>query len=211
MKKIMIAPVSENMESLYIGLREFPTEKMILLCHSKHLKNAEQTKSELEKFKIPTSVIKIDGNIWDEVFKKIYEIKNNENENNLIINVSTGDNKMQNIIISAAFVNGIQAFLADNNEIISLPILKYSYYKMLTGKKLELLTLVYNGQNGIATVEDLSKKLKMSAPLLSYHINGNLKSEGLKELGLLETEEIKGKLQIKITPLGKLLIKGCLH
>jgi len=48
----------------------------------------------------------------------------------------------------------------------------------------------------------------MSLPLISYHVNGNLKSEGLKELGLVETKEIKGRVEVELTTLGRLLLKG---
>ena len=59
-----------------------------------------------------------------------------------------------------------------------------------------------------ASLDELSKKTKMSLPLVSYHINGNLKSEGLKELGLVETSGKKRKVEINLTRLGKLLIEG---
>ena len=42
----------------------------------------------------------------------------------------------------------------------------------------------------------------MSLPLVSYHINGNLKSDGLKELGLVAADELKGKIKISLTLLG---------
>ena len=48
----------------------------------------------------------------------------------------------------------------------------------------------------------------MSLPLVSYHIHGNRKSEGLKELGLVETKEVKGRVEVTITMLGRLLLKG---
>ncbi len=58
------------------------------------------------------------------------------------------------------------------------------------------------------SLEELSKKTKMSLPLISYHINGNLKSEGLKEMGLVETNEKKGKIELKLSTLGRMLING---
>ena len=59
-----------------------------------------------------------------------------------------------------------------------------------------------------SSLEELSKKTKMSLPLISYHINGNLKSEGLKDLGLVETMEEKGRIAVKLSTLGRLLVKG---
>lgn len=48
----------------------------------------------------------------------------------------------------------------------------------------------------------------MSLPLVSYHINGNVKSEGLVQMGLVEAKERKNKLEVSLTSLGKLLIDG---
>ena len=48
----------------------------------------------------------------------------------------------------------------------------------------------------------------MSLPLISYHINGTVKTNGLKELGLIGTVEKKGKIELQLSEMGKLLIKG---
>ena len=61
------------------------------------------------------------------------------------------------------------------------------------------------------SLNELSKKTKMSLPLISYHINGNLKSEGLKEMGLVDVNEKKGKIEIKLSTLGRMLMNGYLN
>jgi hypothetical protein len=48
----------------------------------------------------------------------------------------------------------------------------------------------------------------MSLSLVSYHINGNLKSDGLKQLGLVDTLEKNGRVQVQLTTMGNLLLKG---
>jgi DNA-binding transcriptional ArsR family regulator len=58
------------------------------------------------------------------------------------------------------------------------------------------------------SLDELSKATNMSLPLLSYHINGNLKSDGLKDLGVVETEENSGRLTIQLSMLGRMLVKG---
>ena len=58
------------------------------------------------------------------------------------------------------------------------------------------------------SLEELSKKTKMSLPLISYHINGNLKSEGLKKMGLVDTNEMIGRIEIKLSILGRMLLNG---
>ena len=73
---------------------------------------------------------------------------------------------------------------------------------------MQILRIIHTEEKCCASLEELSKKTKMSLPLISYHINGNLKSEGLKDLGLVKTSEKKGKVAIELTMLGRLLLKG---
>ncbi|MBI2653121.1 hypothetical protein HYX00_06655 [Candidatus Woesearchaeota archaeon] len=206
-KSIIIAPVGDNMDALFIGLREFPTEKVILLTPPERNKDAEKAMQDLDRFKIPTKIIEIKGNIWEEMFRKIAEIREIENGKNILVNTATGDRMTTCAATSAAFVNGIKAFSVDNGMAMLLPVLKFSYYKMLTEKKMSILKMI-NKPDCCMSLEELSKKTKMSLPLISYHINGNLKSDGLKEMGLVETTEKKGRIEIKLSTLGRLLIKG---
>ncbi len=206
-KYITIAPVGDRIEVLFLGLRDFPTEKVVLLCPHNRLDEVKKIKIHLDKFKIQLQVIEIEGNIWEEIFEKIAKIKNIEKDKEIIVNTSTGDRNTQCASTSAAFVNGLKAFAVEGNETMLLPILKFSYYKLLTDKKMGLLKLLY-AKDCCSSLEELSKRSGMSLPLVSYHVNGTLKSEGLKTLGLVETKEISGKIDIKLTTLGRLLLKG---
>jgi len=206
-KNIIIAPVGDNMDALFIGLREFPTEKIILLTPNDRLKEAERAMKDLDRFKIPAKIVEIKGNVWEEMFRKIAEIKEIEKDRNILINTSTGDRGTTCAATSAAFVNGIKAFSVDNGIPMLLPVLKFSYYRLLTDRKMEILKML-SKPGCCISLEELSRKTKMSLPLISYHINGNLKSEGMKEMGLVETEEKKGKVEIKLSTLGKMLIRG---
>lgn len=206
-KSIIIAPVGDDMDALFIGLREFPTEKVILLAPSNRMEEAEKAMQDLDRFKIPAKIIELKGNVWEEIFRKIAEIKQAEKNKNILINTATGDRVTTCAATSAAFVNGIKAFSVDNGSVMLLPVLKFSYYKMLTDRKMEILKMI-SKPDCCMSLEELSKKTKMSLPLISYHINGNLKSEGLKQMGLAETTEKKGRVEIKLSTLGRMLIKG---
>ncbi|MEK6808437.1 MAG: hypothetical protein AABY14_01995, partial [Nanoarchaeota archaeon] len=162
---------------------------------------------DLDRFGIPSKIIEIKGEIWEDMFQKIGEITKLEAGKNIIINTSTGDRMTTCAATSAAFVNGIKAFSVDNGMAMLLPVLKFSYYKMLTDRKMGILKIL-SKPDCCMSLEELSKKTKMSLPLISYHINGNLKSEGLKDMGLVETMEKKGRIEIKLSTLGRMLIKG---
>ena len=206
-KNIIIAPVGDNINALFVGLKEFPTERIYLLSPATYLKTAEKAIKDLEKFGIPTKIIEMKGEVLEDMFRKIGEISKIEGGKNLIINTATGDRMTTCAATSAAFVNGIKAFSVEKGMAMLLPVLKFSYYRILTDKKMEILTTL-SKPNCCISLEELSKKTKMSLPLISYHINGNLKSEGLKEMGLVETEEIKGRMEIKLSVLGRMLIHG---
>ena len=205
MRNVVIAPVGDNIDALFVGLREFPAQKVILLAPPERVKTAQRVKSDLERFKIETSIEEIKGNLLEGIFEKIAQIKQIEKDTNILVNVATGDRISTCAALSAAFVNGLKAFGVEQNEVMLLPILRFSYYKMLTERKLNLLKLLYKSPR---TLEQLSKETKMSLPLISYHINGNLRAEGLKQQGLVEASEAKGRITVEITTLGRLLIKG---
>ncbi|MBI2134712.1 hypothetical protein HYU09_01865 [Candidatus Woesearchaeota archaeon] len=206
-KKVVIAPVGDNMDALFVGLKEFPTERVILITPEDRIDDANKAKKDLEKFQIPVQIVEIKGNIWESMFQKISEIKAIEKDKDIIINTATGDRMTTCAATSAAFVNGLKAMSVEGNMAMMLPVLKFSYYNMLTDKKMDILKLL-NKPGCCASLEELSKKTKMSLPLISYHINGNLKSEGLKEMGLVDTTEEKGRIALKLSTLGRLLLKG---
>lgn len=209
MAHTVIAAVGDNMDSLFVGIREFPTKRIILITSEDKMELAEKTKKDLEKFKIPVQIKKVSGEPWEAIFQAVKEIKEIEGDKDLIINAASGDagaNKCA--LCSAAFVNGLKAFTVSGDDVMLMPILKFSYYKLLTDKKMDILKFLYKNKDCCASLEELSKKLKMSLPLVSYHINGNLKSEGLKEMGLVTADEWKGRMKIALTLLGRLLVKG---
>ena len=206
-KKIIVAPVGDYIEDLYVGIKEIPTERVVLICPQENIKIAEEAKENLSRFKIDTEIIKVTGFIWEEVFKEVAKLKK-YSDKEIMINVSTGDRDSRCAATSAAFVNGLKAFGVKDDGIMMLPVLKFSYYSMLTDKKMKLLKLINSKKECCASLAELGKKAKMSLPLISYHINGNLKAEGLKTMGLVETVEKKGQIEVRLSFLGKMLLKG---
>lgn len=206
-KKVIVASVGENINPLFVGMKEFPTERIHLITCPEDIMHAEKAKSELEKFQIPVKIHEVKQDVWEETFRIIGEIATYEKEFEVIVNVAMGDFNSRCAATCAAFVNGLKAFsIEEDNKLFLLPVLKFSYYSLLTDKKMQILRVL--GEKEHTTFDELSKAIKMSLPLVSYHINGNLKSEGLKKLGLIETKDQKGKTVIKLTTLGKMLLKG---
>lgn len=206
-KFIVVAPVGDFMDALYVGLKEYSAERVILISSKTLISQANKAKTDLDKFKIPVKIIEINGHVFEETFKAISEIAKTEKDKEIMINVSTGDKDTQCAATCGAFVNGLKAFAVSGETIMSLPVLHFSYYNLLTEKKMDILKIMHEN-NDTLSFDDLSKKTKMSLPLISYHVNGNLKSQGLVEMNLVESKEIKGKVNLTLTSLGKLLVKG---
>jgi DNA-binding transcriptional ArsR family regulator len=210
MKNIVIAPMGDHMDSLFVGIREFPTEKIILIAPERWRSEAEATIKDLERFKIPAHVMKIAGatetEIWESTFQAISNIKHSE-KGEMLVNVATGDRTSRCAATSAAFVNGLKAFATDGEKALMLPVMKFNYYKLISDKKMNILNILHDN-DCCSSLDELSKKTKMSLPLISYHINGNLKSDGLKTMGLVETTEEKGRISVELSSLGRMIVRG---
>lgn len=203
----IIAPVGDNLKALFIGMKEFPTEKVILISTNKNIGDAKRLSEKLKEFTIKSEIIEINSNnLLEEMFKVFGNICSLYNNDDLIVNIATGDRISTCAALSAAFANGLKAIGTMGEKTILLPIMKLSYYNELTENKLKLLKMLE--QNNYISLKELSEKSKMSIPLLSYHINGNYKSKGLKEFRLVEVKEENKNLYIKLSEMGNLLLKG---
>ncbi|MBW3017886.1 hypothetical protein KY325_01870, partial [Candidatus Woesearchaeota archaeon] len=201
-KRVVIAPVGDDLDSLYIGLKEHPADKVVLITPKEYYSKANKTKQELERFKIDVQLHDANSDIWAETFHFISKITKEFPEDELTINVSTGTTEGRCAATCAAFVHGVKAITITGDKARILPVLKFSYFKLLADKKMEILKLLTENHNSL---EALSNKTGMSLPLISYHINGNIKSTGLKGLGLVDTKEKRGRIDVRLSPLGELL------
>jgi len=200
MKHVVIAPVSELMEDIYVGIKEIQTEKVILVCPKSRLNSAYKVKEELSKFHIPVSIRRIDGYSWLDFLSAVSELKFIEKRKQLMINISTGDRTSRYAMAVAAFINGIKAFTIEEKSVMMLPVIELDYSSLIGNKKLELLRYIYSREP--VSIEDITNGLNMSAPLASYHING---PTGLKRLGLIEVLKDK-KLSLKLTDKAKIML-----
>ena len=204
MKHVMVVPVGENNNALFVGLKEFQSEKVILVATNERKAQAQQLKMDLDKVKIETEIHA--GSSLEEMFHVVNQIKKDHPENEVVMNLGAADKGHNSFALTAAFLNGVRAFEVMDEKCISLPLMKTHYSAALNDKKMNMLKLI--AEHRVISLENLSKLTKMSLPLLSYHLNGTYKVEGLKELGLVETVFKKGKLEIELTSLGKLMITG---
>ncbi|HLC72744.1 MAG TPA: hypothetical protein VJH37_04120 [Candidatus Nanoarchaeia archaeon] len=203
----VIAPLYEHSKAIYIGIKEFPTNKLSLLCPLRKKRASEKIRRDLQKFRIPVDIHFIRGPLWEELFRLI-SFLSKDKQQDILVNVGAGDRTSRCAALSAAFVNGLKTFDVVDDTTMMLPVLKFSYYHLLTKKKLLLLRHLLAAEDYTLFFEDLGKKAKMGSSLLSYHLHGTYKTEGLEQLGLISLKKQQDRLIIHLTTLGKLLIQG---
>jgi DNA-binding transcriptional ArsR family regulator len=208
----IIAVVGEGLESTFVGIREFPTEKVYLLLSGRSREKVDELKKVISPFKILTQEVEIKGNLLEGMFRAFAQIKAAVPEETLLVNISSGSNMENCAALAAAYVNGLKAFSVIGDKIIMLPILKFSYYRLLPERKLKIVKFLKAQPDCCSSLEELSERLKMSLPLASYHINGNTKAEGLVSQGLVEVHiGPRGKAQVMLTELGRLIAEGLIE
>ncbi len=202
----VIAPVGDNLDALFIGMKEFATNKVYLLTPKENQKKAKQLEKKLEVFSIPVIILPINGPLMESMFSSFGEIIKDNNPDNIIVNVATGDRLSTCAALSASFANGLRAFGVMNNQPMLLPIMKLSYYNELSESKLKILCNL--SKENYINLTELAKKTKLSISLLSYHLNGTLKYKGMVALRLVEVKEKNKNLLIRLSEMGSLLLKG---
>lgn len=206
MSFVVIAPVGDNLKALFIGMKEFPTEKVILITPSENLKAARGLSKNLENFTIKSEIVEISGNMMEEMFKAFGKLCSVYSSEKLLVNVATGDRISTCAALSAAFANGLKAFGVMGDTVMLLPIMKLSYYNELSDNKLKIMKALNSDSH--LSLNELKKKTSLSIALLSYHVSGTYKHKGLKHLRLVETKEEHKNLFVKLSQMGNLLLKG---
>ncbi len=202
----IIAPVGDNLDALFIGMKEFPTEKVVLITSKNNFKKAQALEKKLEIFSIPVKIMISEGSLMESMFLNFREVCSQHNHDDIIVNIATGDRLSTCAALSAAFANGLKAIGVMDKKPILLPIMKLSYYDELNESKLKVLSNL-SGEEYV-TMSTLSKKTSLSPSLLSYHLNGTLKYKGLINLRLVEAKEQNKNLLVKLSQMGSLLLKG---
>ncbi len=210
MNSVMVAIIGADNDAsdvLYQGLREFSSEKVVLLAEDAHSDKSEKIRKELEKMKVPVISESLKSRTsMEEVFARLARIREREKDNKIMINVDT-DYLSSCIALSAAFVNGVQAIGVLEDKIIAYPIMKFSYYNALSDRKMMMLQTI-SKKGRFDSLEELSQQVKMSLPLVTYHVRGAREKPGLEELGLVETKRNRGKISTQLSPLGRLIVNG---
>jgi len=206
---------SEDQDGIALGIRSFPVHKLVLICFSSDKSKAEDFARKIKSvLGLPINItIVTKENVVRDTMERVNEIVNIEGNQfqQVLMNVSSGDKLIGCSALSAAFINGIQAFGMDETHTVPLlmPVLKLSYSEIVSEAKIKILKAINNAGGIVESLDHLEQISGYGKPLLSYHVQGARDSKGLADLGLVEVEKRdRGKISAKLTTLGKLLVSG---
>lgn len=207
---LQIATLGDEEDPIYVGIREYPVSKLVLLHEREDRLRAASLARKLEDLRIPVERVEMTDPARD-----MYEIvagiarEQQDRYDDILINVSSGRKLVTCSAISAAFVNGLKAFHVEEDTPMMLPILKFTYSEVISPSKIRVLQGLAELGGEVASLNEFSKATGQEKSLLSYHLRGGRESKGLEELGLVEIDRAtRGRLLIRLTEMGRLLLIG---
>jgi hypothetical protein len=216
MKTLQIATFgSDGQDGIALGIRSFSVHKLALICFNSDKNRAEDFAKKIKSvLGVPITItIVTKENVVRDTMESVNEILNLHAKEfeQVLLNVSSGDKLIGCAALSAAFINGIQAFGMDDTHTVPLlmPVLKLSYNEIISEAKIKILKSINTAGGVIQSLEQLEQISGYGKPLLSYHVQGAKDSKGLADLGLVEVEKgDRGKISASLTTLGKLLVSS---
>jgi hypothetical protein len=216
MKTLQIATFgSDGQDGIALGIRSFSVHKLALICFNSDKNRAEDFAKKIKSvLGVPITItIVTKENVIRDTMESVNEILNLHAKEfeQVLLNVSSGDKLIGCAALSAAFINGIQAFGMDDTHTVPLlmPVLKLSYNEIISEAKIKILKSINHAGGAIESLDQLEQISGYGKPLLSYHVQGAKDSKGLADLGLVEVEKgDRGKVAARLTTLGKLLVSS---
>jgi len=210
LKTLQIAILGGSDEPVFVGLRNFPAHKLLLISL---IENSAQSKALSAKLadtlKLAVNVIELHDSSIQTMLDTIGQVLTKETDSfqDFLINVGPAQKQLACAGVVAAFLYGVKAFDVAGDRPEMFPVMKFSYAQAVTAPKIEILRAIERSGGDVESLETLRSMMNYGKPLLSYHIHGSPESRGLEGLGLVEIERGKrGRLHVKLTPLGRTLL-----
>ena len=210
LRTLQMAILGGGDEAVFVGLRNFPAHKMVLIALAESSGQCAEVSAKLmETLKLAVSTVEVKDSSIQTMLDTVGQVVGKETENfqDFFINVGSASRNLACAAVAAAFVYGIKAFDVVGDQPELFPVMKFSYTQAVTAPKLSILRAIERSGGEVESLEVLSGIVSFGKPLLSYHIRGSQDSKGLESLGLVEIERGKrGRLRVKLTPLGRTLL-----
>lgn len=210
LKTLHMAILGDNEEAVFVGLRSFPAHKLVLIATTDSKDQAKQLAGKLtDTLRLAVDIVPIQDSSVQTMLDTVGQLVKKETEGfqDFLINVGSASKHLTCAGVTAGFIHGIRTFDVIGDRVEILPVMKYGYTQTVTEPKLEILRAIERSGGDVESLEKLSGIANYGKPLLSYHIRGSRDSKGLEGLGLVEIERGKrGRLRVKLTPLGRTLL-----
>src|SRR5271157_2588033 len=210
LKTLQMAILGDNEEAVFVGLRSFPAHKLVLIATTDSKDQANQLAGKLtDTLRLAVDILPIQDSTVQTMLDTVGQLVKKETEGfqDFLINVGAASKHLACAGVTAGFIHGIRTFDVIGDRVEILPVMKYGYTQTVTEPKLEILRAIERSGGDVESLEKLSAIANYGKPLLSYHIRGSRESKGLEGLGLVEIERGKrGRLRVKLTPLGRTLL-----
>lgn len=208
---LQIVPVGPDIQPILAGVKAFHTTKLALLTDKDHVAQAKQVQKTLEPLGVATDIHVMKGDVIMEMLRLVTHILAEEKGrfDDIYINVCSGTQLHNTGALCAAYVNGAKALGVEGDKPFPLPILRVSYYDLVTEGKLAVLRALAGTGGQVESLQALSGLSGMDKSLLSYHIRGGRDQKGLEELGLVTIRRgAQGRLSIRLTAMGHMILQG---
>lgn len=210
---LQISTLGPDTDPVLVGIRTLPVHKLYLIHLESDRPIAQKLTHDLSsvlKVEVETQPVP-NNDILTHVLEAVAGILQKEKGqyDDIIFNVSSGEKLLGCAALSAAFVNGLKAIAIVKGEPLLLPVLKFSYDRLISDTKLNILKALQKNGGQVESLEVLMELTGYGKPLLSYHIQGAEDSQGLADLGLVDVSRgDRGRSIIQATTLGRLLTLG---
>ena len=208
-RTIQIAILGDNENAVSIGLRNFPTRKLILITSNQTIERANKLATKLhDVHNLTIEIVRTKDDNLATILGTITQTiqQNADSFQEALINIGPANRNQVTAGLAAAYLYGVRAFDITGEDPVIVPVLKLGYREMVSGVKLEILHTLEKVEQ-VNSLEELARMTNHGKPLLSYHIKGTEKTRGLLDLGLVEVKHLKqGRIQVKLTKLARTLL-----
>lgn len=211
MALIHVAMVGPDPEPVIHAVRELGAERVLLVGKEDDREEASQVTQVVGPLGVDTEFRQVDEPMLLGVIRLFQEIsrEHEERKEDLVVNLAAADKDEACAALSAAFVAGLKAIDRPGDEIVFLPVLRFSYDEVVSDAKLGVLRALDELGGEVSKLRDLAEEADIQDSLASYHIRGGRDGKGLVELGLVEVDRgRRGALTIRLTSMGELLARG---
>lgn len=209
---IHIAVVGTDHEPILMGVRELGADKVILIGEEDQREQAAKLGSVLSPLGVETEWRAIEeGGMLLGTIRLVQELvrEHKDRRHEIVINLGAADKSAACATLSAGFVAGVKVVDMPEDELVFLPVLRFSYDEVVSEAKIALLRALDGMGGEVEKLRDLADEAGLQDSLASYHIRGGRDGKGLTELGLVDVDRgTRGALTIRLTPMGELLARG---